>query len=127
MSDGVGRYVRMQGLARGTGAGYSLKEFDVYGVASAPASGFVCNGACMSAEPVARYENQVLNTTGERWYVVEDVVAGWQASEVAGRDIYVNGVKLQPGQMPLPARVNGKYYFRFTPGLYTWASWGFWN
>ncbi len=29
---GVGRYVRMRGVERGTGYGYSLWEFEVYGV-----------------------------------------------------------------------------------------------
>ncbi|MFF9276917.1 discoidin domain-containing protein [Streptomyces griseosporeus] len=40
---GSGRYVRMQGLARATGYGYSLWEFQVYGSASdgTPASGAV--------------------------------------------------------------------------------------
>jgi predicted secreted protein len=126
--DGLGRYIRMKGIARGTSAGYSLKEFDVYGTpAAAGSGGFVCEGACLNAEPAAKYQNKILNTTGERWYLVEDVVTGWQASETAGRQIFVNGVQLQPGQMPLPARVNGKYYFRFSPGQYSWTSWSFWN
>jgi hypothetical protein len=128
MSQGKGRYVRMKGLKRGTTAGYSLREFEVYGD-SLPGNpgGFVCSGACLSAEPAAKNQTKVLNTTAERWYVVDDVVGGWQASETTGREIYVNGVKVLPGQMPLPARVNGKYYFRFTEGTNTWASWSFWN
>lgn len=126
--DGIGRYVRVKGIAQGTSQGYSLKEFDVYGTPAAGATGgFVCEGACLSAEPTAKYQTKILNTTGERWYVVDDVVSGWQASETAGRQIFVNGVQVQPGQMPLPARVNGKYYFRFSPGQYSWASWSFWN
>jgi hypothetical protein len=125
MLNGTGRYVKVKGIKRGTSGAYSLKEFDVYG--TAVPSGFVCQGACLSAQPLSAYQNAVLNTTGERWYVVTDMVQGWQASEVAGRAISVNGVTLQPGQMPLPSRVNGKYYFRFSAGTYTWASWGFWN
>jgi hypothetical protein len=125
MLDGTGRYVRVTGIKRGTTGGYSLKEFDVYG--AAVPSAFVCQGACLSAQPVTRYQNAVLNTTGERWFVVSDVVLGWQASEIAGRTITVNGVALQPGQMPLPSRVNGKYYFRFSPGTFSWAAWSFWN
>lgn len=94
MLDGTGRYVRMKGIKRGTSGAYSLKEFDVYG-AAVPIN-FVCQGGCLSAQPLSRYQNAVLNTTGERWYVVTETVAGWQASEIAGRTISVNGVTLQP-------------------------------
>jgi hypothetical protein len=125
MLDGTGRYVRMKGIKRGTSGGYSLKEFDVYG--SMVGSAFVCQGNCLSAQPVARYQNAVLNTTGEKWFVVDDMILGWQASESAGRIISVNGIVLQPGQMPLPPRVNGKYYFHFSAGTYSWAAWSFWN
>ena len=38
---GYGRYVRMNGTQRGTGYGYSLYEFQVYGVSGAPATGNV--------------------------------------------------------------------------------------
>jgi hypothetical protein len=125
MVDGTGRYVRMKGVKRGTSGGYSLKEFDVYG--TAVTSGFVCQGGCLSAQPVSRYQNAVFNTTGERWFVVKDIVTGWQASEIAGRTISVNGIAVSAGQMPLPPRVNGKYYFQFSPGTYSWAAWSFWN
>jgi hypothetical protein len=125
MLKGTGRYVRMKGIKRGTSGAYSLKEFDVYG--TAVPSAFVCQGGCLSAQAVTRYQNAVLNTTGERWFVVSDPIVGWQASQTAGRTISVNGVTVQPGQMPLPPRVNGKYYFRFSAGTYSWAAWSFWN
>jgi Domain of unknown function (DUF1996)/F5/8 type C domain len=38
---GTGRYVRMYGTARGTGYGYSLWEFQVFGTLSAPTQGYV--------------------------------------------------------------------------------------
>ena len=38
---GSGRYVRMLGTARGTGYGYSLWEFQVFGAVSAPTTGYV--------------------------------------------------------------------------------------
>ncbi len=96
-------------------------------LASSQAPGFVCTGACLSAQPLSPQTNAVLNTTGERWYVVSGNVNGWQASEMAGRTIKVNGVTLNPGQMPLPAKVNGNYYFHFSSGNNDWASWSYWN
>ncbi len=43
-----------------------------------------------------------------------------------GRTIRVNGQVVTPNAMPLPAPIGGKWYFQFTPGVYPWASWGFW-
>ena len=40
-ASGSGRYIRMYGQTRGTGYGFSLFEFDVYGSLNAPASGWV--------------------------------------------------------------------------------------
>jgi hypothetical protein len=125
MMDGVGRYVRMKGLAQGTSNGYSLNEFDVYG--EAEPTGFVCQGGCLGAQLVNRYENAVLNTTGERWFYATDFIAGWQASESTGRILTVNGSVVSPGQMPLPPKVDGKYYFHFSAGDFSWAAWSFWN
>ena len=66
------------------------------------------------------------NTTGEVWFVITENPNGWQASEVQGRRIYVNGTQVTAGQMPLPAAINGRRYFRFTAGDRSWASWSFW-
>lgn len=88
---------------------------------------FACTGACLSATPIARNQNSgPFNTLGERWFVVSDSVNGWQASEVTGRTLRVNGVPVTPGQMPLPPSSNGLYYFQFSAGTKTWASWSFW-
>jgi hypothetical protein len=88
---------------------------------------FECLGACNLATALTPEENAVLNTTGEKWYVVDAPIDGWQASEMAGRTIEVNGVTVISGQVPLPPPVNGKYYFRFSSGQHAWASWGFWT
>lgn len=88
---------------------------------------FVCSGACASATSLSRYVNSgPFGTTSERWFVVTDNISGWQASQVAGRTITVNGVVVTPGQLPLPAKVDGAYHFQFSGGSYTWASWSFW-
>lgn len=90
-------------------------------------SGFVCTGACASATSLSRYQNSgPFGTTGERWFVVTDDINGWQASQIAGRTISVNGVVVAPGESPLPAKVGGAYYFQFSGGSFTWASWSFW-
>lgn len=91
------------------------------------AGSFQCTGACLSATPLARNQSSgSFGTTAERWFVVSTNINGWQASEMAGRTIRVNGVVVTSGQMPLPPAVNGSYYFQFSAGAHTWASWSFW-
>jgi hypothetical protein len=83
--------------------------------------------ACYNARTLTRNQQSgSFNTTGEIWFVINENPNGWQASEVQGRRIYVNGVQVTSGQMPLPAAINGRRYFRFTAGDRTWASWSFW-
>lgn len=97
------------------------------GVSFALDAGFRCGGACLRATPLLRSQNSgPFQTTGEQWFVVSQNINGWQASEVAGRTIRVNGVVLAPGQMPPPATANGSYYFQFSAGSFPWASWSFW-
>jgi hypothetical protein len=79
--------------------------------------GFQCTGTCQSATPLARQQNSGnFGTTGERWFVVNTNINGWQASEMTGRTIRVNGTVVTPGQMPLPPAVNGLYYFQLSAG-----------
>jgi beta-glucosidase len=66
---GTGRYIRMYGTARGTQFGYSLFDFDVYGLSStaplAGGNGSGGNGTCPwvgSTAPVATRVQEVLNT-----------------------------------------------------------------
>jgi len=97
------------------------------GVSFALDLGFQCTAACLNATPLVRQQNSgSFGTTGERWFVVSQNINGWQASEMAGRTIRVNGTPVTPGQMPLPAAVNGSYYFQFSAGNFDWASWSFW-
>jgi beta-glucosidase-like glycosyl hydrolase/uncharacterized protein involved in high-affinity Fe2+ transport len=69
ISDVTARYIRMYGTARGTGFGYSLFDFNVYGLTNtAPltgGSGNGGNGTCPwvgSTAPIATRVQQVLNT-----------------------------------------------------------------
>jgi hypothetical protein len=81
----------------------------------------------LSATPIARHQNSgAFGTTGEKWFVVSGEMNGWQASEVSGRSIMVNGVAVSPGEMPLPPLVGGKRYFQFSAGSATYASWSYW-
>lgn len=83
--------------------------------------------ACYDATPLARNQQSgSFETTGEKWFTVSEAPYGWQASEVTGRTIRVNGVVVTPGQMPLPAAVDGKWHFHFSAGARPWASWSFW-
>ncbi|MEY9910814.1 beta-glucosidase [Catenulispora sp. MAP12-49] len=66
------RYVRMYGTARATQWGYSILEFDVYGLTSTPpvtgGNGNGGNGVCPwvgSTAPVAQRVQQVLNTMNQ--------------------------------------------------------------
>lgn len=95
-------------------------------VSSACVAGVSWGSACFNATPLSRYQNSGFLGTGERWFVVTEEPNGWQATNVTGRQIRVNGVLVTPGQMPLPAKVDGKRYFQFTAGSLNYASWSFW-
>ncbi len=98
------------------------------GTSDGGSNAFACTGACLGATPIARYTNAAnLSATKDTWFVLTDGLTGWQASNVTGRTISVNGVEVAPGQMPLPApAADGKYYFRFSGGGLAWASWSYW-
>jgi hypothetical protein len=66
------------------------------------------------------------NTTGAVCIRVTEQVDGWGCSNDAGRTVSVNGMAMTCGQMPLPARQNGAYYFSFTAGTYSYAALYYW-
>jgi hypothetical protein len=92
-----------------------------------PLSDYVCSGACLSATALqANTYSGSLGTTQAVWFVVEDAVNGWQASELGSRTVRVNGEVVAPGgALPLRA-ADGRYYFEFSAGTPTWTSWNFW-
>ena len=62
---GTGRYVRMRGVARGTGYGYSLYELEVYGSAAGTNARTLATAAAAApepAEPLGLYPNPVTGT-----------------------------------------------------------------
>jgi hypothetical protein len=87
---------------------------------------FVCSGACLNAIPLSKTTTSA-HLGGEAWYVVNNgPIAGWQLAMGAGRTVKVNGITVSPGQVPLVATLNGKYYFQFSSGDYVYASWSWW-
>lgn len=89
-----------------------------------PPAGFVCTGACLSARPIVGHAT--MDGTGETWFVSTQDIHGWVASEMTGRTISVNGVTVTSGAMPLPPKVDGKYYFKVSQGGNSWASLTLW-
>lgn len=97
------------------------------GVSFSAPKPFQCTGGCLSATPLTRNQNSgPFGTAGERWFVVTTTINGWQASEIQGRSITVNGVPVTAGQMPLPSAAGGAYYFQFSAGANDWSSMSFW-
>jgi beta-glucosidase len=88
------RYVRMYGTARATQFGYSIFEFDVYGLTNTPpvtgGNGSGGNGTCPwvgSTAPVAQRVQQVLNTMDQSEEVT--LASGDGSSSYIGQ---VNGI-----------------------------------
>lgn len=94
---------------------------------SSSSAGFACTAMCADAIiATTQYNPYSLGTTSEVWYVMNRIPQGWQANEMAGRTISVNGVTVTAGQTNWPAAVNGKWYIQFSPGAHSWASWSWW-
>lgn len=92
----AGRYVRMNGLARGTVYGYSLWEFQVYGT-SVPATGIVSHYFANDVEAQALWNGERTVTMpafnsvedlGLQWRVINALRAlGYEAPAITGRVI----------------------------------------
>jgi hypothetical protein len=54
-------------------------------------------------------------------------IGGWLCSNTSGRTVQVNDSARTCGQMPLPAKVNGAYYFEFTAGSFSYSSLTVWK
>jgi hypothetical protein len=65
-------------------------------------------------------------TTGAVCIRVTEQVDGWGCSNNAGRTVSVNGTSVMCGDMPLPARQSGAYYFSFSAGMYAYAALYYW-
>jgi len=56
-------------------------------------------------------------------------VGGWGCNNTTGRTVQVNDAARTCGQVPMPAKVNGAYYFEFSGGAnaLTYASLTLWK
>lgn len=101
------RYIRMYGTVRATQFGYSIFEFDVYGLTTTPplsgGNGNGGNGACPwvgSTAPVAQRVQQVLNTMDQSEELT--LVAGDGSSSYIGQvagipDLCIPAMNLEDG------------------------------
>jgi hypothetical protein len=84
-----------------------------------------CDAACQAAV-IDNSCSYTLNTTAEKWYVLERDVNGWQCSNFDGRAVQINGQAIDCGVTPLPAKIDNKYYFYISAGTFSWAAWTCW-
>lgn len=68
-----------------------------------------------------------LNTTGADCLRTTDDISGWGCANCAGRTLKINRQQVTFGQTPLPAKINGYYYFDVSAGTYSWASLYWWK
>jgi hypothetical protein len=64
----------------------------------------------------------VLGTTGPVCLRVSGAISGWGCSNFDGRTIKINGETVTCGQLPLPAEIDGGYYFDNSAGQFEYAS-----
>jgi hypothetical protein len=55
-------------------------------------------------------------TTGEFCFRTQDNITGWGCSNFTGRTLKVNSTAVECAKLPLPAKVNGYYYFDASGG-----------
>jgi hypothetical protein len=65
-------------------------------------------------------------TTGAFCFRTPDNIAGWGCSNFTGRTLKVNGTTETCGTLPLPAKVNGYYYFDASAGSFDYAVINWW-
>jgi hypothetical protein len=64
----------------------------------------------------------VLGTTGPACLRVTGDIAGWGCSNFDGRTLKVNGQSVECAALPLPAQIDGAYYFDISAGEFDYAS-----
>lgn len=112
-------------------AGNELASAENPAVVNPPATGtgagFACAGACVLAEQAGEKGSPMtLGSEGEKWYVLPEKPQGWQASEIAGRLLSINGISVGAGDVFPAAASDEKWYLKFSAGEHSWASWSWW-
>jgi hypothetical protein len=110
----------------GAGAGGAGRGGTGGGGSGSPSGGTGSGSTC--SDPIEMTDGAALSfkTTGPVCIRVTEQVDGWGCSNDAGRTVSVNGVAVTCGQMPLPARMSGAYYFSFTAGTFSYAALYYW-
>lgn len=93
-------------------------------------SGGSTSGPDTPCSPVKEASNMTsgdFQSTGPLCLKVTDEVVGWGCSNFEGRTIEVNGTTVTCGQVPLPEKQHGAYYFYISAGEFSYASFYWWS
>lgn len=131
---GAGRASASAGSSAGGSIGVSgsVGTAGSVGVAGANAgsAGRSTIGPTTPCSPVVEGMNMTsgdFQTTGPLCFRITDEVVGWGCSNFEGRSIRVNGSTVTCGQVPLPSRIDGSYYFDISAGEFSYASFYWWS
>ncbi|HEX3773806.1 MAG TPA: hypothetical protein VHV51_05030 [Polyangiaceae bacterium] len=80
------------------------------------------HGTCGPAKDVSGGSSGELGTMGPACLRVMGMISGWGCSNFDGRSVKVNGQDVICGQVPLPAAIDGAYYFDISSGTFEYAS-----
>ncbi len=68
-----------------------------------------------------------LNTTNAVCFFIDETINGWGCSSFGARTVSANGTRMTCGQVPMPAKVDGGYYFEVSEGEPSYASFYWWQ
>lgn len=106
---GTGRYVRLRGVARGTGYGYSLYELEVYGAATAATARVLAAAPAERLEPLGLYPNPVTHSAALTGLAAYPATVG----------VYdVKGAQVQLLRLETPADAQALDFSGLSKGLY---------
>ncbi len=80
------------------------------------------NAPCSPAKDVTGGSSGELGTMGAACLRVTADIAGWNCSNFDGRTVKVNGRTVMCGELPLPDKIDGAYYFDISAGMFEYAS-----
>jgi len=81
---------------------------------------------CSPAKDITSKNTGNFGTKSAFCFRTNSSIAGWGCSNLDGRTIKVNNTTVNCGASPLPAKVNGYYYFDVSAGTYEYASIHWW-
>jgi len=100
-----------------TGGGGTVSTGGGSGTSTRPGS-----EPCSPAKEITSNNTGNFGTKSALCFRTKSTISGWGCSNLDGRTIKVNNVIVNCGAMPLPAKVNGYYYFDVSAGSYEYAS-----